>query len=312
MFYYPFQSSNIGVKAKRIKMHLVIHVTDNNSTVHIPTQIQSTRKNCLERSCPCSRNKNHSSILAQTELTLGVRVRALLQWYKENVHQRLMVILSSLQILFTVTGIAGVRRPLAATSALTPLRVPTAAVAGCRGGTPAPAASSVRAFVLASAALLPAASARVLLLVIAVVVVASEDLVSYFSGPLLAALAATPTRLLPALPSVLILLFPPSPIFIFPLRFTAGVFCFAATPLLFIITWKAKRNVTGAPWNFRFTGIMKKIKEGNESNQIPGHLYPCPYLPLRLLARGSPAELYELPKRHKRSKTVTKVQCASI
>lgn len=41
------------------------------------------------------------------------------------------------------------------------------------------------------------------------------------------------------------------------------------------------------------------MKVSNESNQSPGHLYPCPYLPLRLLAHGSPAELCELPNKHK-------------
>lgn len=153
-----------------------------------------------------------------------------------------MLILSTLHILFTVTCIAGVWCPLAVASTLSPLRVAAATIAACRGGAAAPAASSVPSFVFAPAALLPAASARVLLLVVAVFVVASEDLVSYFSGSLLAALAPAAALLPFALLSVLLLSFPLLLLFVSPLRFASGVFCLAATALFFIVTWKTKKK----------------------------------------------------------------------
>lgn len=202
----------------------------------------STNKNRLEKSPCCVRHKNLCAAFAATGP--GGRGQSATVCLTTNMHPTLTLILSTLHILFTVTGIAGVWPPLAVASTLAPLRVAATAIAACRGGAAAPAASPVPSFVFASAALLAAASARVFLLVVAVVVVvvASEDLVSHFSGPILAALASTATGLPPALPSVLVLFFPLVLIFVSPLRLTAGVFCLAATALFVIITWKTKEK----------------------------------------------------------------------
>lgn len=156
--------------------------------------------------------------------------------------QRTKGLLFSLQVLITVTGITGVGGSFASATTLSlRLGVVTAVVAGRWRGTATPGAPSVLPFLLAIAAFVPAASGRILGLVVIAVVVAAEDLllVSHLPGPLFAAFAGTATGLPPPFPSgfvVLVLLCALFPLFVFPLRFTAGVLCLTATSFLFFIT----------------------------------------------------------------------------